>query len=175
MTSGGYLLWRMFLGLDSHKYPLKTYGDIAFRVYGTPARHFTNILQSIQLLFNVGIIVLSNGQSLSQMDEGKLCFIAGAFIFAVAGGIAGQIRTLRNLGWLANFAIWLNLFIIIATMAIVAHSPPNYIAALASYGTPKGPIVKTAGPPDGIGFSGQVVGLMQAVSICRRPGILGQD
>lgn len=52
----------MFLGLDSHQYPLRTYGDIAFRVYGAPVRHAVNVLQSIQLLFNVGVIVVGNGQ-----------------------------------------------------------------------------------------------------------------
>ena len=54
----GYFLWQMFLKLDSDRYPLKTYGDIAFRVYGRVARHALNILQSIQLLFNVGLIVI---------------------------------------------------------------------------------------------------------------------
>jgi hypothetical protein len=38
---------------------MKTYGDIAFRVYGTPVRHFVNILRKsiaslmLQLLFPV--------------------------------------------------------------------------------------------------------------------------
>lgn len=96
------------------------------------------------------------------MDKGRLCFIVGCFIWAVAGAIAGQIRTLRNLGWLANFAIWLNVFIIIATMAVVAHTPPDFVVA-AQQNIPKGPIVHSAGVPAGIPFNGQVVGLMHAV------------
>jgi len=58
----GWLLWQMFLNLDSKQYPVKTFGDFAFRLYGTIARHVVNILQSVQLLFNVGIIIISNGQ-----------------------------------------------------------------------------------------------------------------
>jgi hypothetical protein len=56
VSSGGFMLYYMFLGLDSHSYPMRTYGDIAFRLYGSPMRHMVNILQSIQLLFNVGVI-----------------------------------------------------------------------------------------------------------------------
>jgi hypothetical protein len=43
----GWLLWRMFLMLDSNQYPMKTYGDFAFRIFGGFARHIVNILQSI--------------------------------------------------------------------------------------------------------------------------------
>ena len=160
----------MFLSLDSDKYPLRTYGDIAFRVYGSAVRHFINGLQSIQLLFNVGIIIITNGQSLSQMaakgpnlDQNGACFIVLCFVWAIAGMILAQIRTLQRLGILANFAVWLNVFVIISTMAIMAHSNPNYVAANKAYMIDPGPVVTTAGPPDGVDFQGQIVGLMQAV------------
>lgn len=160
----------MFLSLDSDKYPLRTYGDVAFRVYGQGVRLGVNALQSVQLLFNVGIIVVSNGQSLSQMaakgpdlDQNGACFIILCFVWAVAGMLLGQIRTLQRLGYLANIAVWLNVFIMIATMAIVAHTHPNYVAANKAYMIDPGPLVTTAGPPSGVGFEGQIVGLMQAV------------
>ena len=162
-NSGGYLLWRLYLALDSDRYPLKTYGDIAFRTFGTTARHTVNILQSLQLLLNVGIIIVVNGQSLSQMSNGSVCFIILCFVWAIVGMFGGQIRTLARLGWLANAAIWMNVFVILVTMGITANSAPNFVAALASNGAAQGPVVKTAGPPAGVEFSGQVVGLMQAV------------
>lgn len=49
---GGFLLWRMFLGLDSDRYPLKTYGDIAFRVFGSVCRYVVNTVQSVQVTFS---------------------------------------------------------------------------------------------------------------------------
>lgn len=153
----------MFLHLDSDRYPLQTYGDLAFRLYGSVARHSVNILQSIQLVFNVGIITVSNGQSLAQISKNGACFIILCLVWALAGMIFGQIRTLAKLGWLANAAVWMNVFVIISTMALVAKTEPNYAAALASNMVEKGPIVKTAGPPDGVAFDGQTVGLMQAV------------
>jgi hypothetical protein len=119
----------MFLGLDSHQYPMRTYGDIAFRLYGTPMRHLVNILQSIQLLFNVGIIVIGNGQGLSQVAKFRLCYAVCCLVFALVGFIIGQVRTLQKFGWLANAAIWMNVFIIVTSMGVAAHSGVNYLAA----------------------------------------------
>lgn len=73
-TSSGYLIYNMFLGLDSDQYPLKTYGDLAFRLYGPIVRHGFNFLQSLQLLCNVGVIIVGNGQGLSQVSKFRLCY-----------------------------------------------------------------------------------------------------
>ncbi|CAO1598844.1 hypothetical protein XANCAGTX0491_002599 [Xanthoria calcicola] len=153
----------MFLQLDSDRYPLRCYGDVAYRVAGSIARHTVNVIQSVQLLFNVGILIIQNGQGLAQISNGSVCFIILCFVWAIAGAFLGQIRTLRRLGWLAHAAIWLNILILIITTAVVFHSDPNYDAALANNNAPKGPKVTTAGPPEGVEFEGQVVGLMQAV------------
>lgn len=111
----GYELWRLFLQLDSDRFPLKGYGDIAFRVYGTWFRHTVNGLQSFQFFLNVALIVLTSGQSISQLSKGNLCFIVCVVVCAIAGCVIGQIRTLQRLGWLASCAVFLNLFVIFAT------------------------------------------------------------
>ena len=79
--------------------------------------------------------------------------------------ILGQIRTLQRLGWLANAAIWINLFVIFMTMGIVAHSGVLTDAAVAQNQgvTADQPITTTAGQRPGTDFSLQIVGLMQAV------------
>ena len=64
-------LWQMFMGLDSTRYPLRNYGDLAFRVYGPIARQGVNILQSFQFFLNVALIIESSGQGLGQMTAGK--------------------------------------------------------------------------------------------------------
>ncbi|KAL9623389.1 MAG: hypothetical protein Q9160_002282 [Pyrenula sp. 1 TL-2023] len=48
----GWQLYRMFLQMDSDRYPLKGYGDIAFRIFGSWARHTVNVLQSFQFFLN---------------------------------------------------------------------------------------------------------------------------
>ena len=34
----GLQLWQIFVGLDSTRYPMRNYGDVAFRIFGKPAR-----------------------------------------------------------------------------------------------------------------------------------------
>lgn len=93
----------------------------------------------------MGTICLSNAQSLAQIAvSGEFCFSIQILIWALLGMAIGQIRTLKNYGWLANMAVWLNLLTIFITMGVVAHSAPNYAGAKAAYGLDPAPIVKTA-------------------------------
>ncbi|KAF8967257.1 transmembrane amino acid transporter protein-domain-containing protein [Flammula alnicola] len=137
----GLILWRLFIRLDSGRHPVKTYADISERIFGRAARHIVNVLQSLQLIINVATICLSNGQALSQLSNFKLCFSVCIVIFPIVGFIIGQIRTLKNYGWLANGAVWLNLLIIFTSMGFVAHSAPNFAAAKTSLGVDPGPVV----------------------------------
>ncbi|KAI4254397.1 MAG: hypothetical protein L6R42_007211 [Xanthoria sp. 1 TBL-2021] len=151
---GGALLWQVFLQLASDRYPLRCDGDIAYRVAGSIARHTVSIVQSVQLLFNVGIIIIQKGQGLAQISKGSVCFIVLCFVWAIAGAVLGQIRTLRRLGWLAHAAIWLNVLILTITTAAVFHRDPNCDAALANNDALKGPKITMAGPAEGVGFDG---------------------
>lgn len=167
----GWQIFNIFLALDSDKYPAKSYADLFFRVFGTWARHGINVAQCIQLLFTVSILILSNGQSISQIAKGNLCFIVCLIVFMAAGMILGQIRTLQRFGWLANFAVWINVLIIFICMGVVANSPPNYATVEASFGDAfaPGPIERYGGTPPsgkatgGDGFTGSLNGLNQAV------------
>jgi len=71
------------MGMDSYEFPLKSYGDMGFRLYGQPMRYLFNILQSIQLILNVGSIIISNGLALSQAAKFKLCFAICCLVWAV--------------------------------------------------------------------------------------------
>ncbi len=109
LSSSGFQLYKVFMATDSDRYPMKSYADCFIRVYGRWARHGVNILQAIQLLFTVPILILSNGQSISQVSKASICFIVCLVIFMAASIVVGQIRTLQRFGWLANFAVWINL------------------------------------------------------------------
>lgn len=131
----GYLLWRVFLGLDSYEFPVRNYGDLGFRTLGRWGRHVTNFLQALALLLIVGQVTLQYGQNISQVSKFKLCYIVCPAIFAIAGFFISQIRTLRAYGWIANCAVWLNVFVMLMTMGVMANSPPNYaISVLGSAG-----------------------------------------
>jgi len=157
----GMQLWYMYLKLDSEKYPVHNYGDLTERIYGRIARHGINVLQSIQLLFNVAVIILGNTQGLSQIAKGKVCFSALGVIWMVCGMVLGQIKSLRNYGGLAHWAIWMNLIVIFITMGAVAHSPPNFASALQQNNATMGPVETAA--TISLPFTNQIVGVMQMV------------
>ncbi|KAK5116851.1 hypothetical protein LTR85_009111 [Meristemomyces frigidus] len=164
----GAQLWKQFCGLDSTKYPLRNYGDLAFRIYGNWARILTNVLQSFQFFLNVALLIESNGQGLAQMaagvnGTGYICFVVAEVVFMLCGFLFGQIRTLQRLSWLANLAVWLNVIVIIMTMVVTNVYPPNYAAALTTYNTPKGPVKTSAYWPEGLGLQDHINGLMQGV------------
>jgi hypothetical protein len=164
----GMQLWKIFIGLDSTRYPMRNYGDVAFRIYGAWARIGVNVLQSFQFFLNIVLLIESNGQGLAQMAVGKsgngfLCFVVAELIFMLLGFIFGQIRTLQRLSFLANIAIWLNVIVIISTMAVVYSYPPNYEASFSTYATPKGPIRTEANWPKDSNLKDKINGLMNCV------------
>jgi len=57
----GLIIWRLYIRLDSLRYPLRTYADMAERIFGKTARHVCTVLQSVQLLVNVRYCSLSYG------------------------------------------------------------------------------------------------------------------
>lgn len=132
--------------------------------------------QAVQLLLNVAIILVSNGESLSQASKFRLCYAVCVVVWAIAGFLLGQIRTLQKFGFLANFAIWINLLIMFITMGVAANSPPLYSAYSASAGYSVNPalvkpdsagqfppVTHSAGLPDQSNFAASVNGLMNAV------------
>ncbi|KAL5514736.1 hypothetical protein ACEPAG_2052 [Sanghuangporus baumii] len=141
----GLILWRLFCLLDSDAYPIKTYSDIAERVIGKWFKHMCSALQSLQLIINVGTICLGNAQSVEQIArDNQFCFSIAILIWALVGMVIGQVRSLKQYGWLANSAVWLNLLVIFITMGVVAHTPPNFASANAAYGISPAPVQTAA-------------------------------
>jgi hypothetical protein len=93
--------------------------------------------QAIQLVINVGIICLSNGQALSQIVTGSgrtMCFSLAVSVTMFLGMITGQIRTLRNVGHFATASVGLNIVICLMCMIGAAKYGPNIAAAQAAFG-----------------------------------------
>jgi hypothetical protein len=105
----GWILWRVFLGLDSSRYPILSFGDPFFRVYGRTARHFINVTQSLQQFMTVAVLVLGSGQVIAQLSNAKICYIVCFLIFMIVGMICGLMRSLQHVGWLANASVWMNI------------------------------------------------------------------
>ena len=131
----GYLLWTIFMGLDSYQFPIKSFGDLGYRLGGPILRHAFNILQAIQLILNVGLIVISNGEALSQAASFRLCFIICCLVWCIFGFIFGQVRTLQKFGFMANAAVWLNVAVMILSMIGAAKYGPLYSTYATSAGS----------------------------------------
>ncbi|PWY76029.1 transmembrane amino acid transporter family protein [Aspergillus sclerotioniger CBS 115572] len=167
----GWILWKVFLELDSTRYPLINFGDTYYRVFGPWARHLVNIGQSLQLLMSVSVLILGNGQTLSQLANNKLCFVVCMVVMMIIGMVFGSIRSLQRLGWLTNAAVWMNIADFIMIMvAAGGHYGIDYQAATSSTLIKViEPIKVFAGPPpdkyqmQATGFAGQFTGVDQMV------------
>lgn len=101
------------------------------------------------LLLVVGQVTIQYGENISQISNFRLCYVVCPVIFACAGFCISQIRTLRSYGWVANLAVWMNIFVIIMTMDVMANSPPNYrISVWGSAGSAVD--LSTIKPVDGV-------------------------
>lgn len=49
----GLIIWRLYVRLDSLRYPIRTYGDLADRLFGPWAKNLVTSLQTLQLIVNV--------------------------------------------------------------------------------------------------------------------------
>lgn len=91
-----YLVWRIYMNVDSNEFPARNYGDLAFRTWGTLARHVTNVLQALSLLLLLGQVVILFGQNISEMSKYRICYIVCPLIFVIIGFFLTQIRSLRS-------------------------------------------------------------------------------
>jgi len=121
---------------------VKSYSDITERTAGKAMRLLVTWLVFIHMIVNVATTSLSAAQSLHQLTHGRICFVVAIVVWIVVGCVLNQIRTLKRYSWLASSAIWINILVILLSIGFIAHSPPNYAAAKASYGIPAGPVIR---------------------------------
>jgi hypothetical protein len=81
----GYLIWRVFLGVDSYEFPARNYGDLGFRTWGTTARYVTNICQALGLLLLLGQVTIQYGENISQVSRFRLCYAVCPELFVCTG------------------------------------------------------------------------------------------
>lgn len=122
------MIWKTFLGLDSSRFPILSFGDPFFRLFGPRARIFINITQAFQMFCTVAVIIQGNAQIMAQLNGGNLCYIVVGIITVIIGVATCGLRALKHIGFLANFAVWINIvsFIIILVVAPKYGPDPTY-------------------------------------------------
>ncbi|KAK3721132.1 hypothetical protein LTR37_003422 [Vermiconidia calcicola] len=128
----GWAIWKVFLDLDSSRYPMMSFGDPFFRLFGWKARHFINVAQSLQQFLTVAVLILSKSFNISQLASNDICFSGVMIIVMVIGMIFGLIRSLKKIGWLSNAAVWMNITNFVIIMVAAAAFKPYYPAVTKS-------------------------------------------
>ncbi|OAA57266.1 Transmembrane amino acid transporter family protein [Cordyceps fumosorosea ARSEF 2679] len=136
-TLSGLMLWRMFTTLDSSRYPMLSYGDIFFRVFGPKTRHFINVMQSLQQFCTVMVLIFSKGRVISLLAGPQLCFIVCMIIIMAIGMVFGSIRSLQRLSWICNLSVWFNIASFISIMVAAAKYEPFFPPIFGSTILPK--------------------------------------
>ena len=108
--ASGIMIWRTFLGLDSSRYPIVSFGDPFLRLYGPGMRHFINFMQSLQMFLSVAVVLLGNTGIIAQLGgNANLCYVVCGIISLVVGMASGYMRSLKHLGWFCNLSVWINI------------------------------------------------------------------
>lgn len=146
-TFSGWAIWKVYLDLDSSRYPMMSYGDPFFRLFGKRSRHFINVAQSLQQFLTVAVLILSKSTNIAQISKGHVCFSAIMVIILGIGMLSGIIRSLAKIGWLSNAAVFMNIANFLIIMVAAASYKPLYSAVTRST------LIKTIEPV--VVFAGQ--------------------
>lgn len=107
--ASGIMIWRSFLALDSSRFPIVTFGDAFFRLFGPKTRHFINFAQSLQMFLSVAVVQLGQTYIIAQLAAvPNLCFVVCGIISLLVGMASGYMRSLKHLGWFCNASVWIN-------------------------------------------------------------------
>lgn len=106
----GFMIFRVFIRLDSSRFPIVSFGDPFFRLYGSNMRHFINFMQALQMFLSVAVLQLGQTGIIAQLAGSvNLCYVVCAVISLVVGMTSGYMRSLKHLGWFCNLSVWINI------------------------------------------------------------------
>ncbi|OJJ43675.1 hypothetical protein ASPZODRAFT_154500 [Penicilliopsis zonata CBS 506.65] len=129
--ASGFMIWRTFLALDSARFPVISYGDPFFRLFGRTTGHFINGMQALQMFLSVAVVLLGQTGIIAQLAGSvDLCYIVCAIISLIVSMVSGYMRSLKHLGWFCNAAVWINIVSFIIVIAAAAKYGPDPTAAV---------------------------------------------
>ncbi|ROW11629.1 hypothetical protein VMCG_01359 [Cytospora schulzeri] len=146
-AASGWMIWKVFLGLDSTRYPMQSFGDTYYRIFGPFWRHMINVFQALQQFMTVAVLILANAQIIAQWNA-RICFMVCMVIVMIVCMIVGSIRSLQRLGWLCNVSVWLNIVSFLIVMIACANFDIDYpVITKSTLIKTIEPVVTFAGPP----------------------------
>ena len=151
----GCVLSVLYLRTDSDRMPVRSFGTLTGRIWGFYGKLVTDFFFIVQLIFQCGLLLLTNSQSLNMIIDGSgtkpdgtpkhhLCFSVMIVVFLVINIGFSFIRSLKPIARMGTISLYLAIISVICCTAFIYVSPPNYEAAKEAFGTPKGPVVTGA-------------------------------
>ncbi|PWN31562.1 uncharacterized protein FA14DRAFT_162559 [Meira miltonrushii] len=151
----GCILSVLYLRTDSDRMPVRSFGSLVGRVWGFWGKAVTDVFFIIQLIFQCGLLLLTNSQGLGMIIDGSgtnpdgspkhhLCFSVMIVVFLAINIGFSFIRSLKPIAKMGTLSLYLAIASVIIITVFIYISPPNYAAALQAFGTPKGPVVTGA-------------------------------
>ncbi|KPI35986.1 uncharacterized protein AB675_10411 [Cyphellophora attinorum] len=122
------MIRRTFVGLDSSRYPMVSFGDPFFRLFGPKTHSFISHAQNFQIFCAVAVNIQLICQLMSQLNGGRLCCIVIGIICTIIGICSCVLRSLAHVGIFAMFCVWTNVanFIMILVFAAKFGPRPEY-------------------------------------------------
>lgn len=137
-AASGWMIFKTFMALDSSRFPVMSFGDLFFRLFGPKTRHAINFAQCLQMFLSVCVLQLGQTNIIAQLGESaNLCFIVCGVIALVVGMASGYLRALKHISWLSNAAVWLNVSAFIITCVAAALYGPDPVPQVNSGILPK--------------------------------------
>ena len=141
----------MFEGLDSFRYPVKTYGDLAYRIYGKWSCRIIVTIQAMDLVFVTSGGILSCGYIFQwlvyEFGGRKLCHPISCLIVMIVMACLTEIRTLKSFSWVALGACLVTLIEFGIWLGTSGHVDTSISNTTAIYGTSLGRVKHKFGYP----------------------------
>lgn len=133
----GAVLMHVFCSLDSARFPITSYPDLAQRVAGRWVRAAVVVLQQAQLVLLIGVASLTNGQALESLLAAhghSMCFTLAVAIWTLVGIAFAQVRTIRGLASLSHLAVGVNIALVVITLVQMQRRGLNWPAIATNQG-----------------------------------------
>lgn len=131
--------------LDSFRYPVKTYGHLADRIYGKWAGRIVVVVQSVDIMLIVGFNIQQATRwlvlVLSSSNRSPLCFSTACLVSSCIATCLAQVRALHSLKWIAvlSFAASILHFATIIGTSGNLSTSIEILNAISSAGSQHGP------------------------------------
>ncbi|GME74161.1 unnamed protein product [Ambrosiozyma monospora] len=137
--ASGLVIWWIFLMLDSPEYPIKTFADIGYALFGEWGRQLIIFLQVVSMMLTCASALVATGEAVIILRDQRVCWAGILLLLAGVGWILCHIRQLSNLGKICVFVAFANYVNVFTQLGYVGE--PNWPNAEMLTGLPQGPIM----------------------------------